>query len=75
MSTAAKLASLVDVTLTFYQEHPTLHMLHMQKVDYEQWYLGEAEARYLAEHVNCYLLLKFSLFALLYELPLLRSLA
>ena len=82
-----KPAGLTDVTLTFYQEHPEYRIigeimrdllaqqgvtLHIQKVDYEQWYLGEAESDIWLSSVNCYPPLEFSLFALLYELPLLH---
>ncbi|MGX8941113.1 HTH-type transcriptional regulator SgrR [Symbiopectobacterium sp. Eva_TO] len=82
-----KPAGLTDITLTFYQEHPEYRIigelmhdllaqqgvtLHIQKVEYEQWYLGEAESDIWLSSVNCYPPLEFSLFALLYELPLLR---
>lgn len=82
-----KPAGLKQVTLTLYQEHPEYRIisdimrsllaqhgvtLNVQKVDYEQWYQGEAQSDIWLSSVNCYPPLEFSLFALLYELPLLR---
>lgn len=76
-----------QVTLTFYHEHPEYRLisdiirrllaeygveLNVQTVTYETWYQGEAESDIWLSSANCYLPLEFSLFATLYELPLLR---
>ncbi|MBJ7222844.1 MULTISPECIES: HTH-type transcriptional regulator SgrR [unclassified Brenneria] len=76
-----------QITLTFYQEHPEYQILsdimsrllaehgvklHVQTVSYESWYQGDAESDIWLSSANCYLPLEFSLFAMLYELPLLQ---
>ncbi|ACX89539.1 HTH-type transcriptional regulator SgrR [Pectobacterium parmentieri] len=78
---------LTDVTLTFYQEHPEYRILseimrtllaqqgvtlHVQTISYEDWYQGNAESDIWFGSLNCYLPLEFSLFAMLYELPLVQ---
>lgn len=76
---------LTDVTLTFYQAHPEYRILseimrtllaqhgvtlHIQTVSYEDWYQGNADSDIWFGSLNCYLPIEFSLFAMLYELPL-----
>ncbi|WP_409158539.1 HTH-type transcriptional regulator SgrR [Pectobacterium sp. B2J-2] len=78
---------LTDVTLTLYQAHPEYRILseimrtllaqhgvklHVQTVSYEDWHQGNAESDIWFGSLNCYLPLEFSLFALLYELPLVQ---
>lgn len=78
---------LEHVTLTFYQAHPEYQILseimrkllakhdvhlHVQTVSYEDWYQGNSESDIWFSSVNCYLPLEFSLFAMLYELPLMQ---
>ncbi|PWC15686.1 transcriptional regulator SgrR [Brenneria roseae subsp. americana] len=78
---------LKQITLTFYQEHPEYRILseimskllekhgvklHVQIVSYEDWYQGNIESDIWFSSVNCYLPLEFSLFAMLYELPLMQ---
>ncbi|RYC41132.1 HTH-type transcriptional regulator SgrR [Pectobacterium zantedeschiae] len=78
---------LTEVTLTFYQEHPEYRILseimrtllaqqgvtlRVQTISYEDWYQGNAESDIWFGSLNCYLPLEFSLFAMLYELPLVQ---
>ncbi|PWC21776.1 transcriptional regulator SgrR [Brenneria roseae subsp. roseae] len=78
---------LKQITLTFYQEHPEYRILseimskllekhgvklHVQIVSYEDWYQGNIESDIWFSSVNCYLPIEFSLFAMLYELPLMQ---
>ena len=78
---------LTSLTLTFYSDHiehqgianalrPLLAErgveLIARQVDYETWYRGEAESDIWLGSANFTLPLEFSLFALLYEMPLMR---
>ncbi|MEC5343922.1 HTH-type transcriptional regulator SgrR [Brenneria populi] len=75
------------LTLTLYREHPEYRVigdlmkkvleeqgvrLDIQTVSYEAWYRGEAQSDIWLSSNNCYLPLEFSLFALLYEQPLVQ---
>ncbi|QHM96381.1 HTH-type transcriptional regulator SgrR [Kosakonia sacchari] len=82
-----KPAGLETLTLTFYREHnehealsrtmSTLLAEHgvkliVQEVDYEEWYRGEAGSDIWLNSANFTLPLDFSVFANLYEVPLLQ---
>ncbi|PWC16844.1 HTH-type transcriptional regulator SgrR [Brenneria corticis] len=82
-----KPAELKQLTLTFYHDHPEYQMigeiikkvlkahgvnLTIQTVTYEDWHQGEARSDIWLCSVNCYLPLEFSLFAMLYEQPLMQ---
>ncbi|WP_114192702.1 HTH-type transcriptional regulator SgrR [Edaphovirga cremea] len=83
-----KPAHLTQLTLTFYSDHseytaicnalrPILRShdieLRIQTVSYEQWYQGDVVSDIWLGSANFYLPLEFSLFASLYELPLLQK--
>lgn len=83
-----KPAHLTQLTLTFYSDHsehtaicnalrPILASydieLIIQTVSYDQWYQGEVQSDIWLGSANFYLPLEFSLFASLYELPLLQK--
>ncbi|MCL6743977.1 HTH-type transcriptional regulator SgrR [Kosakonia sp. R1.Fl] len=82
-----KPAGLETLTITFYREHnehealsrtmSTLLAEHgvkliVQEVDYEEWHRGEAESDIWLNSANFTLPLDFSVFANLYEVPLLQ---
>ncbi|MCL2894120.1 HTH-type transcriptional regulator SgrR [Brenneria tiliae] len=82
-----KPAELRELTLTFYHDHPEYQMigeiikkvlkthgvkLTIHTVSYEDWYQGEAQSDIWLCSANCYLPLEFSLFAMLYEQPLMQ---
>ncbi|MGL6019505.1 MAG: HTH-type transcriptional regulator SgrR [Gibbsiella quercinecans] len=82
-----KPAGLRELTLTFYNEHPEFQaiqqtivpllaqhdiQLNIQVVDYATWHQGNAVSDLWLGSANFYLPLEFSLFATLYELPLLK---
>lgn len=82
-----KPARLRQLTITFYHQHseyraicqalePLLRAqgveLHIQIIDYDEWYRGEAQSDIWLGSANFYLPLEFSLFASLLELPLLQ---
>ncbi|VTR26370.1 HTH-type transcriptional regulator sgrR [Serratia fonticola] len=75
------------MTLTFYSEHSEFHAikqaiasllaeqgikLNVQVVDYEAWHKGKAQSDLWLGSANFTLPLEFSLFATLYELPLIQ---
>lgn len=82
-----KPAGLESLTLTFYREHNE-HLaiaqtmskmlaahnvkLNIQEVDYHEWHLGEADSDIWLNSANFTLPLDFSVFAQLYEVPLLQ---
>ncbi|MGT3178308.1 HTH-type transcriptional regulator SgrR [Yersinia enterocolitica] len=78
---------LTELTLTFYSHHSEFDAisqtltklladqgvnLKIHVVDYTQWYQGDAQSDMWLGSANFYLPLEFSLFATLYELPLLQ---
>lgn len=78
---------LTELTLTFYSEHSEFHAiqqaiepllaqqgikLKIQSVDYDTWHKGDAISDVWLGSANFYLPLEFSLFATLYELPLMQ---
>ena len=82
-----KPAGLTELTLTFYSDHSEFDAisqtltqllaahgvtLKIQVLDYTQWYQGDAQSDIWLGSANFYLPLEFSLFATLYELPLLQ---
>ncbi len=84
---ATKPKDLKTVTLTYYSEHNEFHIIaqHIgpllaeygvtlvtQKVSYEEWYNGDAVTDIWLGSANFYLPLEFSLFAVLYEIPLIQ---
>lgn len=85
MTTSEKPEGLTSLTLTWYNDHvehqgianalrPLLasHGVELvtQQVDYDVWHRGEAESDIWLGSANFTLPLEFSLFALLYEIPL-----
>ncbi|MDW8844723.1 HTH-type transcriptional regulator SgrR [Erwinia sp. MMLR14_017] len=85
VNTPAKPAGLTTLTLTWYNDHvehqgianalrPLLAEqgveLIARQVDYDRWHRGEAESDIWLGSANFTLPLEFSLFALLYEIPL-----
>ncbi|WP_338561033.1 HTH-type transcriptional regulator SgrR [Erwinia sp. E_sp_B04_7] len=87
VSASEKPAGLTSLTLTFYKDHiehqgiantlrPLLAAegveLIVNQVEYDLWHRGEAESDLWLGSANFTLPLEFSLFALLYEIPLLR---
>ncbi|QKJ85820.1 HTH-type transcriptional regulator SgrR [Paramixta manurensis] len=85
MTPATKTEGLETLTLTWYSDHiehqeianalaPVLaaHGVRLvtQQVDYESWYRGEAQSDIWLGSANFTLPVDFSLFALLYEIPL-----
>ncbi|MBV4365701.1 HTH-type transcriptional regulator SgrR [Erwinia phyllosphaerae] len=87
LSPREKPEGLTSLTLTWYGDHvehqaianalqPLLAAegveLIMQQVDYESWHRGEAQSDIWLGSANFTLPLAFSLFALLYEIPLLQ---
>ncbi len=88
MTTVEKPAELTSLTLTSYSDHiehqgivnalrPLLaaHGVELvaRQVDYQTWYRGDADSDIWLGSVNFTLPLEFSLFALLYEMPLMRQ--
>ncbi|KEY57614.1 HTH-type transcriptional regulator SgrR [Serratia sp. DD3] len=82
-----KPANLTTLTLTFYGEHSEFHAiqqaigsllaehhitLKVQTISYDAWHQGEAESDLWLGSANFTLPLEFSLFATLYELPLIQ---
>ena len=82
-----KPAGLTELTLTYYSEHSEFHAiqqaiepllaqhgikLNIQIVDYATWHKGDASTDLWLGSANFYLPLEFSLFATLYELPLMQ---
>ncbi|MFP1952067.1 HTH-type transcriptional regulator SgrR [Lonsdalea quercina] len=78
---------LTHLNLTFYHEHAEYHdisdiirrllsahgvTLSIQRIDYAEWYQGAEASDIWLGSANFYLPLEFSLFALLYELPLMQ---
>ncbi|WJY15671.1 HTH-type transcriptional regulator SgrR [Pectobacteriaceae bacterium CE90] len=78
---------LKQLTVTFYREHLEYQdlsaimqkllaqqgvTLNVQIVDYDDWYQGKGTSDIWLGSANFYLPLEFSLFAMLYELPLLQ---
>ncbi len=76
-----------ELTLTFYSEHSEFDAisqtltqllaaqgvtLKIQVLDYTRWYQGDAQSDIWLGSANFYLPLEFSLFATLYEMPLLQ---
>jgi len=87
MTPAEKPPGLESLTLTWYSDHiehqgianalePILAAhgvkLITQQVDYDSWYRGDAESDIWLGSANFTLPLEFSLFALLYEIPLIH---
>lgn len=87
MAVAEKPPGLKSLTITWYSDNnehigiakalgPILAAhgveLKTQELDYESWYQGEAESDIWLGSVNFTLPLEFSLFSLLYELPLMQ---
>ncbi|MGB9097528.1 HTH-type transcriptional regulator SgrR [Erwinia sp.] len=87
MATSKKPEGLTSLTLTWYNDHvehqgianalrPILAEqgveLIAQQVDYDVWHRGEAESDIWLGSANFTLPLEFSLFALLYEIPLVQ---
>lgn len=83
----AKPAGLTTLTLTYYRDHPEFGVicralqpllaaqgitLRVQALEYAQWHAGEAQSDLWLGSVNFTLPLEYSLFASLYELPLLH---
>jgi SgrR family transcriptional regulator len=83
----SKPPGLTELTLTFYSEHSEFHAiqqaiepllvqqgikLKIQIVDYDTWHKGDAISDVWLGSANFYLPLEFSLFATLYELPLMQ---
>ncbi|WP_431223772.1 HTH-type transcriptional regulator SgrR [Serratia sp. L9] len=82
-----KPAGLTELTLTFYSEHSEFHAiqqaigsllaehgikLNVQTINYDAWHKGEAQSDLWLGSANFTLPLEFSLFATLYELPLIQ---
>ncbi|MBW7981467.1 HTH-type transcriptional regulator SgrR [Enterobacillus tribolii] len=82
-----KPAGLDSVTLTYYSEHSEFHAicaalrpllaeygvrLVEQEIEYDRWHNGDCASDLWLGSANFYLPLEFSLFASLYELPLLH---
>ncbi|KAA9002617.1 HTH-type transcriptional regulator SgrR [Affinibrenneria salicis] len=82
-----KPAGVDSLTLTIHRDHPEYQQigqimatllarhhveLQVKQVSYEQWHQGEAVSDMWLATANFYLPLEFSLFALLYEIPLLQ---
>ncbi|MGE6469185.1 HTH-type transcriptional regulator SgrR [Serratia proteamaculans] len=82
-----KPTELTELTLTYYSEHSEFHAIQLaiepllaqqgiklkiQVVDYDTWHKGEAISDLWLGSANFYLPLEFSLFATLYELPLMQ---
>lgn len=82
-----KPADLHELTITFYDKHHEFYAisqimkqvlktqgveLTIQIVDYDQWFEGSVESDIWLATVNFFKPLEFSIFATLYELPLLR---
>ncbi|MFI8415160.1 HTH-type transcriptional regulator SgrR [Serratia sp. NPDC078593] len=78
---------LTELTLTYYGEHSEFYAisgaiepllaahgikLNVQIIDYQQWHQGDAHSDLWLGSANFYLPLEFSLFATLYELPLMQ---
>lgn len=83
----SKPPGLTELTLTFYSEHSEFHAiqqaiepllvqqgikLKIQIVDYDNWHKVDAISDVWLGSANFYLPLEFSLFATLYELPLMQ---
>jgi SgrR family transcriptional regulator len=83
----SKPPGLTELTLTYYSEHSEFYAiseaiepllaqhgirLKVQIVDYDRWHQGAAHSDIWLGSANFYLPLEFSLFATLYELPLMQ---
>ncbi|MBH2729435.1 MULTISPECIES: HTH-type transcriptional regulator SgrR [Serratia] len=82
-----KPAGLTELTMTHFNEHSEFHAIRqaiepllaqhgirliVQSVDYTTWHQGDARSDLWLGSANFYLPLEFSLFATLYELPLMQ---
>lgn len=82
-----KPADLTELTLTYYQDHHEYHAigkllqqllaeqgvkLTINITDYDSWFNGDCDSDFWLATANFYKPLDFSVFATLYELPLLR---
>ncbi len=82
-----KPAGLTELTMTHFNEHSEFHAIRqaiepllaqhgirliVQSVDYATWHQGDARSDLWLGSANFYLPLEFSLFATLYELPLMQ---
>ncbi|VEC00854.1 HTH-type transcriptional regulator sgrR [Cedecea lapagei] len=83
-----KPAGLESITLTYYRDHVEHRVisnimtellaeqgvkLRIQEVDYAEWHQGEAESDIWLNSVNFTMPLEYSLFAQLYEVPLIQK--
>ncbi|WFO13565.1 HTH-type transcriptional regulator SgrR [Edwardsiella ictaluri] len=86
LSDRPKPPQLTHLRITFYSEHSEFHALYqalqpllaahgvtleMQEIEYPRWHDGAAESDLWLGSANFYLPLEFSIFAMLFELPLL----
>jgi SgrR family transcriptional regulator len=82
-----KPAHLTHLTLTVYTKHSEFHAiflalkplladygveLTMQEISYSRWYEGDAKSDLWLGSANFYMPLEFSIFSMMYELPLLQ---
>ncbi|MGY0163222.1 HTH-type transcriptional regulator SgrR [Edwardsiella tarda] len=86
LAVAPKPPQLTHLRVTVYRDHSEFHAIYqalqpllgthgvtleMQEIDYERWHQGEACSDLWLGSANFYLPLEFSIFAMLYEMPLL----
>ncbi|WPU22348.1 HTH-type transcriptional regulator SgrR [Cedecea neteri] len=84
----AKPAGLESITLTYYRDHVEHRVISsimtellaelgvkliVQEIDYAEWHQGEAESDIWLNSVNFTMPLEYSLFAQLYEVPLIQK--